>query len=146
MPTAAKLAAMLAFAAIGFLAAEAYKPGFETPPAWGLFSPIVALIGAGCGWFVMGGLVGRGYMRSAGSGVRTSATMVFWAILGFSTYQMIIQSTRMMYGGVFEAIEGTFDLMLRNGGILLRVEPIAVLMLGGMLGGMLAEWANRRWR
>ena len=146
MPNAAKLFAAVAFLAVGFLAAETYKPGLPPETQFGQFSLIVAAIGALCGWMVMGGLVGRSHLRAGASGMRTSVTIVFWALLGFSIREMVLRSLRRRYDGVFSAVEGTFEIMAAYGLLLLRPEPLAVLVVGGFLGGVLANWAGRRWR
>lgn len=146
MPTAARLFAAAAFAAIGFFAAELYKAGLPPETQFGKFSAICTLIGILCGWFVMGRLAGKGMRAAMGSGLRTSANMVFYAMLLFSVYEMVLRSLRKRYDGVFEAVEGTFDIALTYGLALLRPEPLIVLVLGGMAGGMLAEWASRQWR
>ncbi|MDO9525597.1 MAG: TrgA family protein, partial [Gemmobacter sp.] len=61
-------------------------------------------------------------------------------------YEMVLRSMRKRYDGVFSAIEGTFDIILIYAAPLLRPEPLIVLVLGGMLGGILADWAGRQWR
>ena len=146
MPTAAKLFATVAFLAVAFFAAEVFKPGLPPETQFGKFTWVCTGIGALCGWFVMGGLVGRGYYAAALSGLRTSATIVFWAMLFFSVREMVFRSMRKQYDGVFSAIEGTFDIVLDYGAGFLRPEPVIVLVVGGILGGMLAEWGGRRWR
>jgi hypothetical protein len=113
---------------------------------FGLFSLLVAGIGLLCGWMVMGTLAGQGYGRSAGFGLRTSATLVFWALVVFSVYEMIVRSTKMRYDGPMEALVGVFDLMLQHGVLVLTVPVLAVLAAGGVLGGWAAEFAVRRWR
>lgn len=146
MPTAAKLFAAVVFAVVGYLAAEAYKPGMPEGTQFGLFSELTAFIGLLCGWMVMGVLAGQGYGRAAGYGLRTSATLVFWALLLFSVYEMILRSMKMRYEGPMEALVGVFDLMLQHGLLVLTVPVLAVLAAGGVLGGWAAEFAGRRWR
>lgn len=146
MPTAARLAAALAFAAVAFFAAELYKPGLPPETQWGRFTILCTLIGILCGWGVMGRLAGKGMRAAMGSGLRTSANIVFYAMLVFSVYEMILRSLRKRYDGVFEAIEGTFGIMLDYGTALMRPEPLVVLVLGGMAAGAVAEWASRQWR
>ncbi len=94
----------------------------------------------------MGNLVGKGYGEAAGSGLRTSVTLVFFALLGFSTYHMILQSTKMVYDGPMDAVLGIFDFMMENGRAMLTAGVLGVLGIGGLVGGMVAEWASRRWR
>lgn len=146
MPTAAKLFAALAFAVTGFVAAEMFKPGMSDGTPFGHFSLIVAAIGGLTGWMVMGGLAGKGYMAAGGSGLRTSVTVVFWVLLAFSVVEMIKLSTKMRYDGPMDAIIGVFQLMLDYGRLVLRPPVLAALAIGGILGGMLTEWAARRWR
>lgn len=146
MPTAAKLVAAVCFAAVGWLAANAHIPALQAGAPIGAFREITALIGLIVGWTVMGGLVGKGYGEAAGSGLRTSVTLVFFALLGFSTYHMILQSTKMVYDGPMDAVLGIFDYMMENGAAMATVSVLGVLGIGGILGGVAAEWASRKWR
>jgi hypothetical protein len=81
-----------------------------------------------------------------GFGVRTSVTIAVWALLGFSIYEMILRSMKMRYDGPMDAVLGVFALMLERGQMMLTPEVLGVLFTGGVLGGMLAEWAGRQWR
>jgi len=146
MPTAARLFASIAFTVLGYLATGIYRSGLPSETPTGALLPVCAAIGFLCGWIVMGKRVGKGYYAAAGTGVRTAATMVFFALLGFSVYEMVLRSMRKRYDGVFSAIEGTFDIILIYGAPLLRPDPVIALVVGGVLGGMLAEWAGRQWR
>jgi hypothetical protein len=76
MPTAAKLVSAVVFAALAYLVADLYVPGMPGSPAVGYLRPGCGLIGMLCGWMVMGRLVGKGMLAAAGSGFRTSATVV----------------------------------------------------------------------
>jgi hypothetical protein len=146
MPTAAKLVAAIVFAALGFMAAELFKPAMPEGTQFGLFSPICAGIGLLCGWIVMGPLAGFGTGAAMGSGVRTAATIAFWALLGFSIYEMVLRSMKLRYDGPMEAVLAVFDLMLERGRLMLMPELLGLLLVGGLLGGVVVEWAARRWR
>jgi hypothetical protein len=146
MPTAAKLVAAIVFAALAYLAAEVYKLGVPERTVWGLFGAICAAIGGLCGWFVMGRLAGRGYGAAMGYGLRTTVTFVFWIVLAFSTYQMILRSMSLRYGGPMEAIIGVFDLMIEYGQSMATGQLGATLLTGGILAGVVVEWAGRRWK
>ena len=146
MPTAAKLAAAVAFALVALLTAQLYIPYLPEGMQLGWFRPITAAIGFVVGWRVMGGLAGRGYRAAAESGVRTALTVVFWALLGFSIYLMVDRSMKMMYDGPMEAVLGTFQLMFEYGKKMLVPEVIGAVLVGGVLGGWCAEWAGKRWR
>lgn len=146
MPTAARLAAAIAFGLVAFFAAEIYKPGLPPETQWGRFTPICAVLGMICGWRVVGRLAGRGNYAALGYGLRTSATILFFALLLFSIHEMVLQALRNRYDGVFTAIVGVFDIMIDFGSALLRPEPLIVLFIGGLAGGLLTEWAARNWR
>jgi len=146
MPTAAKLVSALLFAAVGYLAAEAYAqtlpPG--QPRQW--LTPIVAAIGLGQGWVTMGGLVGQGISVAITTGVRVSVQIAFWAVLGFGLYEMFHRSTRLRYDGLGEAVIAAFDLFLEYGLSLVSATTcLVILLVGGALSGVLAEVVSRRW-
>lgn len=145
MPTMSKLIAAVAFAAVAWLAAEAFKPAMPGGTQWGQFLPISAAIGLLCGWIVMGKLSGQGYRASAGFGVRTSVTLAVWALLVFSVVLMVRKAFKKRYDGPMEAIVDIFSLALEHGQIMLTVPVLGMLAGGGVLGGLLAEWAKRRW-
>ncbi len=146
MPTAAKLAAAVMFAALGWIAADMYKLGVPERTVWGYFNAICAAIGLLCGWFVMGSLVGQGYRAAIGYGLRTAVTLVFWVMVALCTYLMVLRSMSLRYDGPMEAVVGIFDLMIENGQPLGTLPVILTLLLGGTLGGMLTEWVGRRWK
>ncbi len=146
MPTAAKLVAAVAFAVIAWLAAELCKPAMPEGTQFGYFTQICAVIGLLCGWFVMGSLVGRGMGSAMGYGVRTSVTIAAWALLGFCGYEMILRSMKMRYDGPMEAVLAVFDLMIERGQLMLTPEVLGTLLVGGLVGGVMAEWAGRQWR
>lgn len=145
MPTAAKLIAAVVFAMLGFVAAATFVPHMPEGSQIGLFRELTAVIGFIIGWFVMGGLVGSGYGEAAGSGLRTSVTITFFTLLFFSIYLMVKQSFKMVYDGPMDAVLGVFEFMLKYGQMMLVPDVLAVLALGGILGGLVAEWAGRRW-
>jgi hypothetical protein len=144
MPTAAKLVSAVIFAALAYLVADLYVPGMEGNPVVGYLRPGCALIGMLCGWMVMGRLVGKGMRAAMGSGFRTSATILFWCLLSFSIYEMVEKSTKKIYDGPMEALLAVFDIMVKYGSFAVTPEVLGTLAVGGMLGGVLAEWVSRR--
>lgn len=142
MPTAAKLLAALAFACVAFFASEVFKPLLPEGTRTGNLSLINAGLGFIVGWLVMGKLAGKGYYRSIGSGFRTSATLLFFVLLAWSIWIMLVNSTRMRYDNAMEAIVAVFGLIYEYGAIFV-VDPqsLVVLFVGGIAGGLLAEWA-----
>ncbi len=144
MPTAAKLISALFFAALGWVLADIYALSMEDRPDVGVLREICAAVGAICGWKVMGALVGQGMSLAAGSGVRTVATQVFFSVLGFSTYEMVLQSTKMVYDGPMEAVLGIFTIMMEYLAVAATPGFIGTAIVGGVLGGMFAEWTHRQ--
>jgi hypothetical protein len=146
MPTAAKLFAAFAFGLVGFFAAEVMKPSFPEGMNLGWFPVICGLIGIYVGWSVVGGNAGRGLYRAMATGLRASATIVFWALVVFSVYEMLSRSIDRRYNGVMEAVLGTFELAYGYGALLMTsYMTLVVLVAGGVLGGMFSDWAARRW-
>lgn len=146
MPTTTRLVSALWFAAVGWLAANAHVPSLGENAQIGAFREITALIGLLSGWLVMGRLAGRGWVESVNGGVRCSVTLAFSALLGFSAWLMLGEALRKRYEGPMEAVVGIFGLMAEQIRAMVTVEEIGILLAGGVLGGILAEWVFRRWR
>jgi hypothetical protein len=145
MPTAAKLVASVLFALLSFFIADLYAQGITDGTRTTYLLPGCAAIGLICGWRVMGRLVGKGMGDAMGSGIRTALTIVFFALLLFSIYEMVVVSTKGLYDGPMEAVLAIFDIMLKYGRGLVTPELIGTILVGGGLAGMTTEWADRRW-
>lgn len=146
MPTASKLAAAVAFALVAFLTLHTLVPHLPEGTQLGYAREISAAIGFLVGWLILGRATGRGYKDAVNSGLVTAVAVVFWALLSFSIYLMIRKSMRMMYDGPMEAVLGVFELMLEYGRTMLVPDVLGVLLVGGVLGGIFAEWASKQWR
>ena len=145
MPTASKLAAAVAFALLGLLAAQTFVKYLPEGTPLGYFREITAAIGFIVGWLWMGKLTRKGYREAINSGMVTALILVFWALLVFSLYFMLKKSTRMMYDGPMEAVLGVFQLMFDYGKMLLVPDMLGVIFVGGMVAGLVTEWAGKRW-
>lgn len=146
MPTAARLFAAIAFTVVAFLASESFKPllpeGFDP----GHMSTVNAVVGFLSGWLVMGRLAGGGYRAAIGSGVRTSAIMVFYALLIHGIYEMLRNAMGMKYDGPMDAIIGVFELIGEYGLMAVKSPEVMItLIVGGVLAAWLSEWAGRQW-
>jgi uncharacterized membrane protein len=127
------------------LAAHLFIPVLPEGTQIKMFRELSAVIGLFCGWFIMGRSTGRGMAEGLNRGLVTAVAVLFWCLLLFSIYFMIRKSTRMMYDGPMDAVLGVLELMLEYGSLLRYPATPAVLAVGGMLGGMLAEAVARRW-
>ena len=145
MPTASKIVAAICFAIFGAIAAQTVKTVMPEGTQFGYFVPISAFIGLLNGWFVMGRLTKRGYRDAMGSGVRTAVTILVWALLVFSIYEMVVLSTKGRYDGPMEAVTASFGIMLNYGKALLTPVVIGTFLIGGLIAGAVSEWAGRRW-
>lgn len=146
MPTAAKLVSAIAFALVGLWAALAYIPQLPEGSSYGYLREIMTALGLVIGWRGMGRFAGRGWGEAVGLGLKTSVLLVFWALLGFSTYTMIVRSTRQIYrADPVKAVLDVPNIMLEYGRLALAQDVLVALVVGGVLGGLLAELAARRW-
>lgn len=146
MPTAAKLVAALCFAIVGWIAANVYVPILGEGYNAGFFRELVGLIGGVVGWRVMGPDAGQGYWQSMGSGLKTSITLVFFALLFFSIREMVMQSMKMRYEGPLDAVLDVFALMLERAREMMTPDIVGTLLIGGIIGGLLTEKASKTWR
>ena len=145
MPTAAKLAAAILFAALAFAVAEIYKTTITERTVWGYLSEVSAFMGLVWGWRVTGRLAGGGYWAAMGYGVRTMFTVFFWVIMVFAIYVMVVQSTRMRFSDPLEALLGAGSLMLDYARSILSAEVLVPAFVGGILIGLVCEFVSRRW-
>ncbi len=148
MPTAAKLVAAIAFAIVAALAAHLYVLAMPDGRPAGYLREISGLIGAFCGWMIMGPLAGgdRGRIEAMGTGVRTSLTIAILVVLVFSIRDMLQRSMKGRYDAPMDAILGIFEQALELGSPVLQADIIGVLLLGGLMGGAISHWAGRTWR
>jgi hypothetical protein len=146
MPTAAKLFGATAFAILGWISANIYANLMPEGAQTGLLREIVAFLGVIIGWRVAGAGVGKGYYAAMGTGLRTGIVLIFFALLGFSIYEMVLQSMQMRYDNPLDAVLGVFDLMLDYGKVMLTTQMIGTLAIGSILGGWFAEFGSRHWR
>lgn len=145
MPTTAKLVSAIYFALLAWVVAELYMPGLPEGTQVGLLRPVASAVGAFTGWRVSGRLVGRGYVDAAGNGLRSVVSTAVMVTLIFSIYEMLRQSTRLRYDGVMEALLGAMSLFLDFARLMLTPQVLGVALIGGIIGGLIAEWVSRRW-
>ncbi|RVT84142.1 tellurium resistance protein [Rhodobacteraceae bacterium CCMM004] len=143
-PTAAKLVAALAFAALAWWVTDLVKPNLPqgTPMDW--LAPVSAAVGAVMGWRVMGRRAGRGYVAAAGFGLTTAVAIVFWVLLIWAGYEMLQRSMDLYYDGPVEALESALALYMDYALLLVPGPPLPSLAVGAVLCGALAEWVARR--
>ena len=145
MPTAGKLAGAIFFAALAYmLSLMAFRQsGLSQVPD--MFFVICSLIGAGCGWRVMGSRAAAPARDAPSSGVLTVVFTVVLALLFFATREMLIRSMNHIYRGPIEGLIGVFDIA--GDYLMLLATPAfgATMVVGGIACGVLSGVIGRRW-
>lgn len=148
MPTAAKLMAAVCFAVVAYVAADQYAFFIPDGRPPGLLREISALIGVICGWSVLGRFLERPRTRveAMGTGIRTSATMAFFTLLLFSIGDVLNKAIDGRYKDPKEALLDVFARAIVLGTPIVTSTVLAVLLLGGLLAGAIAQMAGARWK
>jgi len=146
MPTAAKLVSAIAFALIGWFAGRAYIAILPEGQTAALVAPVAAGVGLFQGWFTMGRHVTGQLIMDLGTGLRSSVQIAFFVVLIFGLLEMFDRSTRLRYDGPGEAVIAAMELFLEYGlSVILAMNTLAILAIGGMAAGILAGLVARRW-
>jgi hypothetical protein len=145
MPTAAKLISALFFAAISWFAADRFAVVLPESTPIGSLPEVSTFFGAVLAWSWMGRRSGRSYSESLGNGIVTSALIFLSTNLFFSIVLMFKRTMDMRYRDAVEAVFGVFDLMMQHGTLLVSSKAAVILLVGGAVGGLCAEFAARRW-
>jgi hypothetical protein len=146
MPTGAKLMAAASFAVVGWILANYYAMNMPDAGASGPMREAAAIVGAIIGWKVMGPSVGNGYVEAAGSGIKTAIVLAVTALFLLALREMLVNSVKMRYDGALDAFVDVFQTMARRSEALLSAGVFGTILFGGILGGLLAENAGRRWK
>ncbi|MEX3015512.1 TrgA family protein [Gymnodinialimonas hymeniacidonis] len=146
MPTGSKLVGAVLFFAVGWYAALQVIPTFPEGTSMRFFPLTIALIGLVNGWMVMGARAGDGMRAAVANGLRTSLQIAFFGLLLFSLRQMFLRSADLRYSGFGEAIGDAMSQFIEYFVQSMTIEIWGVLFVGGIVGGLLTEWAARAWR
>lgn len=146
MPDAAKLVAALGMAVLAFVVSGMIMPLFEEDTNFGWFTEVNVVVAIIVGWLVIGRRAGRGVISAVNVGLTAPVVLVFWAIFIQSCNEMTRIAMKNRYDGAFEALVAIFEIGA-EWALLMSTIPIwAVLFAGGMLVGLLTEFAWRTWR
>ncbi len=144
MPTGAKLVGALLFAAVGYVSARSFAPHIPDGQGGRWFAESCAALGLMLGWVVMGRLVGGDYKAAARAGLVTSGWLFLWSVLLFSLRLMVMRSYGQWYKTPLDMLNGVYDIAVGYLQISARIELLGPLVLGGMIAGVLTEYASRR--
>jgi hypothetical protein len=145
LPTAARLVAAISLAVLGWFASDLVRPLMPPHTAFGWFNYVNAVLGALCGWVVIGSRAGRGYTDALANGLTGVLALIVWAFFAQSLNLMLKQAMENKYDGPMQAIIGIFTNAVGYAQFLVDPTLIAALLIGGMICGLLAEATSRRW-
>ncbi|MFX0547124.1 TrgA family protein [Roseovarius sp. S1116L3] len=145
LPTAARLVAALSLGALGWLASDLVRPLMPEGTGFGWFNYVNAVLGLLCGWYVIGSRAGRGMIDALANGLTGVLALTIWAFFVQSLNLMLKQSLENKYSGPVQAVIGIFRNAIDYAEYLIDPTLIGVLLIGGMVCGVLAEMAARRW-
>ena len=150
MPTGAKLISALYFLFLGYVGAHIVHSIFEAEVGYdldfGRFKEIAAVICCLTGWRMMGNRVEEGYNLAIMGGILTAVTMVFWNLVLWAAVEMIGESMKLKYNGAMQAIKDAIRIAIEYSQTIATVEFIGTMVVGAVIGGILAEWTSSRFR
>lgn len=153
MPTPAKLAAALLFAALAWVVADAIVRGLLEPgQRVGWFREVAAAGAVFIGWRMIGreatGPTGRGTtaLRAITAGIAASAVLLMLGVLLHSFGVMISYALDRKYNAIGKAVSAWMEFLWRD--LVLLADPLVLGLLfgGGALVGAVAGAVGRRMR
>ena len=145
MPTAARLVAAVLLGIMGLIISDMIKTTMPDHTQFGYFSYVNIILGALCGWFVVGSRVGQGMVTAFSNGLTGMAALVFWGLFAQASNEMLRLAFLRRYDGPFEALVSIFQIMADFGANLVHTPIIGALLAGGIAVGVAAEWVSNRW-
>lgn len=146
MPDAAKLMAAVGMAVLAFVVSFMIMPLFEEDTNFGWFVHVNVVLGVLVGWTVLGSRAGRGITSAINVGLTAPVVLVFWGLFVQSCNEMIRIAMKNRYDGAFEAIVAIFEIMAKWALLMTTIPIWATLVAGGVVVGLLTEFAWRTWR
>lgn len=146
MPTAARLVAALCLAVVALAVSLQVMPRMPESTDFGYFVPLNIGLGLVCGWAVMGRHERLGTVGAVNNGIAGVAVLVFWGVVVQGGYEMFRLAMNRRYHGPLEAIYGVFELSVGYAQVLVAPAILATLVIGGILSGIITEFAGKMWR
>ena len=146
MPDAARLIAAICVGLIAYVVSFQIMPLLPDSTDFGSFAYMNAILGIATGWVVMGKRAGRGITAAIDNGLGGALMLVLWGLFLHSCYQMFDRAMDNWYNGFMTAIAAIFQFMAEYALLLLDVKVLFTLATGGILAGLLTEYAWRTWR
>ncbi|SDX98285.1 TrgA family protein [Citreimonas salinaria] len=146
MPTGARLVAALGMAILGFVVSGQVIMLYSEGTNFGWFTVVNVALGLAVGWMTIGPRAGQGVAVGLTNGITGTVVLLFCALFVQAVNEMVSRAMSRRYGDPLEAVvavlEIGMDLFLR----IATLEILITLGVGGVIVGLLAEVAARRWR
>lgn len=146
MPDAAKLVAAIGMAVLAFLMSGQVMGLYPEDMNFGWFVLVNVCIGVLVGWFVLGTRVGHGAVSAINMGLTSTAVFVLWALFVQGANEMVRLAMRNRYDGVFEALTEIFTIGVEYALFMSTIQIWGTAIVGGVIVGLLTEYAWRTWR
>ena len=146
MPDAAKLVAAVGMAALAFIVSFVIMPLFDEDTNFGWFVHVNVVVGFCVGWTVLGSRAGRSITSAINVGLTAPVVMVFWCLFVQSCNEMTRIAMKNRYDGAFEALVAIFEIGAEWALLMTTIPIWTTLLVGGMIVGLMTEYAWRTWR
>jgi len=146
MPTIPKLFGSVGMALTGFATVIQLAPHLTAEVKTGGLMLMAACFGVLIGWRVLGRESRGTQSQVVAVGFRAAFFLGIWTLLFLGSVQMLEKALRMRYDGPMEAVGDVLAQGLEVGYMVLQLDVIAVLFIGGALSAIATGWAARRWQ
>ena len=148
MPTAARIVAAVCIAFIAWVVSGLVKLQMPDRASYGYFVPLCVIIGASCGWIILGRRADRGKLGYSGGiavGLTAMAMTGFWVLVLLSGYESFMIAMARTYHDPMRVIYNMYPIS-RDYLLLLNDTAILVwLGFGAAITGILAHMAGYKW-
>ncbi|QFT60032.1 hypothetical protein FIU94_14470 [Sulfitobacter sp. THAF37] len=146
MPTAARLVAAVALAALAYVISIMVMPLMPESTDFGYFIPVNILLGLACGWIVMGPRAGRGTTAAINNGFTGVFVLMLWGVGIQAANEMVRLAMRNRYDNAFEAIVAVFQIGAEYAVIIATMQIGLALVIGAVVAGLVTEFASNHWK
>lgn len=147
MPTVARIVASVCVAFIAWVVSGLAKQVLQMPDT-GMLVPLSVVIGAVCGWVILGRRADRGKLgvvNAIGVGLTAVAMTAIWVLLVISAAESFDIAMTRRFHDPMKVIYGIYPIALRYGQALLDTDILVWLLAGGSITGILSHLSGQKW-
>lgn len=145
MPTAARLAAAIMLAILGWVLSELIRPLMPEGTGFGSFNYVNTFIGICVGWTVVGSRAGRGFVQGINNGVTGVVVLIIWGLAVHSSAEMFRLAMRNRYDSPMEAITAIFLIASEYGLMIATLTVISTAFVAALIIGPVTDFVAKRW-